>query len=175
MRKFPTAELSKSPSAEFWPFPHTVTTVTYEWQAGPKSVSLKFFGKPSYDRMLFESLASGFTQEAMTCPAKCFWFGESICVFVKVFDHLPDFRFLGLSVRSTDHVISHLLIDLRLCVKTHMLNSIVNNALRSMILGHSQQKMDVHYLLLTEENLLKPMDRYTEWLGRELGAVCWQV
>jgi integrase len=58
--------------------------------------------------------------------------------------------------------------DIRRTVKTHMLNSGMDKAHRDMIIGHSLQGMDVHYLIPTEDSLKEAMDRYTQWLDGRL-------
>jgi integrase len=58
--------------------------------------------------------------------------------------------------------------DIRRTVKTHMLNSGVDKAHRDMVIGHSLQGMDVHYLIPTEDSLREAMDRYTQWLDERL-------
>jgi integrase len=58
--------------------------------------------------------------------------------------------------------------DIRRTVKTNMLNSGVDKAHRDMIIGHSLQGMDVHYLIPTEDSLKEAMDRYTQWLDGRL-------
>jgi integrase len=58
--------------------------------------------------------------------------------------------------------------DIRRTVKTHMLNSGMDKAHRDMIIGHSLQGMDVHYLIPTEDSLREAMDRYTQWLDGRL-------
>ena len=51
-----------------------------------------------------------------------------------------------------------------------MLNSGMDKAHRDMIIGHSLQGMDVHYLIPTEDSLRVAMDRYTQWLDERLLA-----
>ena len=58
--------------------------------------------------------------------------------------------------------------DIRRSVKTNMLSAGVDKAFRDMILGHSQEGMDAHYLVSTDESLHKAMDKYTRWLDRQL-------
>ncbi|MEW6669442.1 MAG: hypothetical protein AB1512_29875 [Thermodesulfobacteriota bacterium] len=50
--------------------------------------------------------------------------------------------------------------------KTNMLAAGVDKAHRDMILGHSLQGMDVHYLSPREESLKEAMERFTLWLRR---------
>jgi integrase len=70
--------------------------------------------------------------------------------------------------KTADGITIH---DLRRSVKTHMLEAGLDKAHRDMILGHSLQGMDVHYLVPTEEALRKAMDRYTKWLDGEVSKV----
>lgn len=57
--------------------------------------------------------------------------------------------------------------DIRRTVKTNMLNAGVNKVHRDLILGHSLQGMDVHYIVPSEEDLRAAMERYTAWLDKE--------
>ncbi|MFC1535185.1 tyrosine-type recombinase/integrase [Thermodesulfobacteriota bacterium] len=54
--------------------------------------------------------------------------------------------------------------DIRRTVKTNMLEAEVNKVHRDLIVGHSLQGMDVHYLAPSEESLKDAMAKYTEWL-----------
>jgi len=58
--------------------------------------------------------------------------------------------------------------DICRTVKTNMLNSGMDKAHRDMLIGHSLQGMDVHYLIPTEDSLKEAMDRYTRWLDERL-------
>jgi integrase len=58
--------------------------------------------------------------------------------------------------------------DIRRTVKTNMLNSGMDKAHRDMIIGHSLEGMDAHYLVPTEDSLTEAMDRYTRWLDERL-------
>jgi integrase len=58
--------------------------------------------------------------------------------------------------------------DLRLTVKTNMVNAGVDQVHRDVILGHSLHGMDVHYMAPSEEDLHRAMARYTEWLDGQL-------
>ena len=49
-----------------------------------------------------------------------------------------------------------------------MLNSGVDTAHRDMMIGHSLQGMDVHYLIPTEDSLKETMDRYTQWIDERM-------
>ena len=58
--------------------------------------------------------------------------------------------------------------DIRRTVKTNMLNAGVDKTYRDMILGHSLQGMDVHYLVPSEEDLMDAMEKYTLWFDDEI-------
>jgi hypothetical protein len=58
--------------------------------------------------------------------------------------------------------------DIRCTVKTNMLAAEVDKTYRDLILGHSLQGMDVHYIQPGEEALKQAMARYTAWLGEQL-------
>ena len=58
--------------------------------------------------------------------------------------------------------------DIRRTVKTNMLNAGIDKAHRDMILGHSLQGMDAHYLVPTKHSLREAMDRFTKWLDKQL-------
>lgn len=60
--------------------------------------------------------------------------------------------------------------DIRRTVKTNMLNAGVDKVHRDVILGHSIEGMDVHYLAPSEDTLRDAMVRYTEWLDCELDS-----
>ena len=64
-----------------------------------------------------------------------------------------------------DGVIFH---DIRRTVKTNMVNAGVDHVHRDLILGHSLQGMDVHYMAPSEDDLHRAMARYTEWLDGQL-------
>jgi integrase len=53
--------------------------------------------------------------------------------------------------------------DIRRTFKTDMLNAGVDKTHRDMIVGHSLQGMDKHYLVAMEESLIAAIDRYTNW------------
>ena len=53
--------------------------------------------------------------------------------------------------------------DIRRTFKTDMLNAGVDKTHRDMIVGHSLQGMDKHYLVAMEESLIAAMTRYTNW------------
>lgn len=61
--------------------------------------------------------------------------------------------------------------DLRRTVKTHMLCAGVDKVHRDIILGHSLQGMDVHYMAPSESDLQRAMAIYTEWLDARLKDV----
>ena len=66
-----------------------------------------------------------------------------------------------------DGIIFH---DIRRTVKTNMLNAGVDKVHRDMILGHSFQGMDVHYLVPDEEVLKQAMNKYTRWMDEQLAS-----
>lgn len=61
--------------------------------------------------------------------------------------------------------------DIRRSVKTNMLTAGVDKAHRDIILGHSLQGMDVHYLAPTEDSLKEAMGKYTDWLDRQFKEI----
>ncbi|MGA1824119.1 MAG: tyrosine-type recombinase/integrase [bacterium] len=65
--------------------------------------------------------------------------------------------------------------DIRRTVKTNMLNAGIDKAHRDMILGHSLKGMDAHYLAPSEEDLTKAMDRYTQWIDKNLSKTSLSV
>lgn len=64
-----------------------------------------------------------------------------------------------------DGIIFH---DIRRSVNTNMLNAGINKVYRDVILGHSLQGMDVHYLVPDEKELHETMNLYSEWLDRQI-------
>jgi integrase len=64
-----------------------------------------------------------------------------------------------------DGIIFH---DIRRTVKTNMLNSGVDKAHRDLILGHSLEGMDVHYIAPDEHTLKQAMEKYTKWLDEQI-------
>jgi integrase len=54
--------------------------------------------------------------------------------------------------------------DIRRMVKTNMLTAGVDKVHRDLILGHSLQGMDVHYMAPDEETLKEAMEKYTRWI-----------
>jgi integrase len=58
--------------------------------------------------------------------------------------------------------------DVRGTVKTHMLVAGVDKVYRDLILGHSLQGMEIHYLSPSEDTLKDAMDRFTDWLDGQL-------
>ena len=65
--------------------------------------------------------------------------------------------------------------DIRRTVKTNMLAAGVDKAHRDVILGHTLQGMDAHYLKPTDEDLKQAMDKYTVWLDDQLEVVLQNV
>jgi integrase len=58
--------------------------------------------------------------------------------------------------------------DIRRTVKTNMLNAGVDKAHRDLILGHSLEGMDVHYIAPDEHTLKQAMGKYTKWLDDQI-------
>jgi len=73
---------------------------------------------------------------------------------------------------TLDGIIFH---DIRRTVKTNMLTAGVKKVHRDVILGHSLQGMDAHYLVPSEEDLRAAMDLYTEWLDDQIATATAQV
>jgi len=48
-----------------------------------------------------------------------------------------------------------------------MVSAGVDPVFRNAILGHSQKGMDAYYMRLTDEDLHRAMDRFTEWLDNQ--------
>jgi integrase len=69
--------------------------------------------------------------------------------------------------KVADGIIFH---DIRRTVKTNMVKAGVDKVYRDVILGHSLQGMDAHYMAPTEADLQGAMERYTQWLDGELVA-----
>jgi integrase len=61
--------------------------------------------------------------------------------------------------------------DIRRTVKTNMLKAGVIKEYRDMILGHSLQGMDVHYIVEDESILREAMKKYTDWLDNQLTSL----
>ncbi|UCE52162.1 MAG: tyrosine-type recombinase/integrase, partial [Desulfobacterales bacterium] len=61
--------------------------------------------------------------------------------------------------------------DFRRTVKTNMLSAGIRKTYRDMILGHSLQGMDVHYIAPTDEDLKQAMAQYTQWLDDQIASV----
>jgi hypothetical protein len=60
---------------------------------------------------------------------------------------------------------------MRRTVKTNMLKAGVQKEYRDMILVHSLQGMDVHYIVKDDTALKEAMKIYTRWLDRQLESV----
>jgi integrase len=60
--------------------------------------------------------------------------------------------------------------DIRATFKTNMLRvrAGVDKVFRDVILGHSLQGMDARYLKPTDDDLLKAIERYTEWFDSQI-------
>ena len=61
--------------------------------------------------------------------------------------------------------------DFRRTVKTNMARAGVGDVFRNVILGHSLQGMDKHYISLTDDDLKQAMAVYTAWLDNEIEKV----
>lgn len=61
--------------------------------------------------------------------------------------------------------------DVRRTVKTHMARAGVEKVYRDVILGHSLQGMDAHYMKPSDEDLHVAMERYTTWMEAEMKNV----
>ena len=48
-----------------------------------------------------------------------------------------------------------------------MLKAGVDKVFRDVILGHSLQGMDVHYIALSDKDLQQAMNDYTAWLEKQ--------
>lgn len=58
--------------------------------------------------------------------------------------------------------------DIRRTVKTNMLKAGVDEVFQNVILGHTLKGMDKHYIQVEEDDLKKPIRKYTEWFDNEL-------
>jgi integrase len=58
--------------------------------------------------------------------------------------------------------------DLRRTVKTNMLAAGVEKVYRDLIVGHSLQGMDVHYLAPSDQDLKRAMEQFTSWMKSQL-------
>jgi len=47
----------------------------------------------------------------------------------------------------------------------------INNYYRDLILGHSLQVMDVHYMAPDDETLRQAMEKYTRWIDHQIANV----
>lgn len=54
--------------------------------------------------------------------------------------------------------------DIRRTVKTNMLEAGIDKTYRDLILGHSLQGMDAHYISPDEKILIREMTKYVKWL-----------
>jgi integrase len=61
--------------------------------------------------------------------------------------------------------------DIRRTVKTNMLTAGVDKVHRDLILGHSLQGMDVHYMAPDDETLKEAMEKYTRWIDGQFQNV----
>jgi hypothetical protein len=67
--------------------------------------------------------------------------------------------------KTSNGIIMH---DFRRTVKTNMQAAGVSKVCRDLILGHSLQGMDVHYIVPNEDTLKQAMDKYTAWLDEQI-------
>jgi integrase len=74
--------------------------------------------------------------------------------------------------KTANGIIMH---DFRRTVKTNMTNAGVNRVYRDLILGHSLQGMDVHYIAPSNEDLKQAMDKYTAWLDGQIETLSQNV
>lgn len=58
--------------------------------------------------------------------------------------------------------------DIRRTVKTNMLYAGVDKVHRDVIMGHSLEGMDAHYLSLNEDALTMAMGKYTSWFDDQV-------
>ena len=61
--------------------------------------------------------------------------------------------------------------DIRRTVKTSMLAAGVQKEYRDIILGHSLQGMDTHYIVPDENVLSQAMEQYTRWIDDQIWAI----
>lgn len=58
--------------------------------------------------------------------------------------------------------------DFRRSVKTNMLNAGIDAVYRNKTLGHSIKGIDVHYLVVNADSLKQAMNKYTDWLDKQI-------
>jgi len=61
--------------------------------------------------------------------------------------------------------------DFRRTFKTNMLKAGVDGVYRDKIVGHSLRGMDIHYIVVSEDDLHDAMDKFTDWLDTEIKNV----
>jgi intergrase/recombinase len=61
--------------------------------------------------------------------------------------------------------------DIRRTVKTYMLKAGIDKVYRDFILGHSLTGIDVHYLSPTDNDLKKEIEKYAEWVGKQIKRI----
>ena len=61
--------------------------------------------------------------------------------------------------------------DIRRTFKTNMLAAGVQKEYRDVILGHSLEGMDAHYIVPKESDLSQAMDQYTQWIDDQVKTV----
>ena len=58
--------------------------------------------------------------------------------------------------------------DFRRSAKTNMLDAEVDKVYRDLILGHSLRGMDVHYIVPSDDTLKQAMNKYADWLDKQI-------
>ena len=61
--------------------------------------------------------------------------------------------------------------DIRRTVKTNMLAAGIQKEYRDIILGHSLQGMDTHYIVPDENVLSQAMEQYTQWVDDQIWTI----
>ncbi len=85
--------------------------------------------------------------------------------FVSPFKTACDRAGLPYGRNTKDGITFH---DTRRTVKTNMVAAGVDPVYRDLILGHSLQGMDMHYLAPSEDTLKEAMSKYTAWIDEKL-------
>lgn len=61
--------------------------------------------------------------------------------------------------------------DFRRTFKTNMLKAGIDKIYRDKIVGHSLRDMDVHYIVPSDSDLQKSIEKFTEWFDRKVATV----
>ena len=69
--------------------------------------------------------------------------------------------------KTLNGIITH---DFRRTIKTNMQAAGVSKVSRDLIIGHSMQGMDTHYIVPSEAMLTQAMDKYTRWLDDQIAG-----